>query len=73
MLLSKKAILSEEMNGHSKTEMEQQMDAILDQLDLIHLKLKANVDSEVWMQFQTQTNTLKQMEMEFNKLKQLLS
>ncbi|GEN85335.1 hypothetical protein MKY30_18430 [Oceanobacillus sp. FSL W8-0428] len=71
MLLSK-SIIPEENGGYSKADMEKQIEQIQEQLALIHLKLKANVDSEVWVQFQTKTNSLKQTELEFQRLKQLL-
>lgn len=71
MLLSK-SIIPEENGGYSKVDMEKQIEQIQEQLALIHLKLKANVDSEVWVQFQTKTNSLKQTELEFQRLKQLL-
>lgn len=71
MLLSKSA-LPEENKGYSKKDMETQIEQIQEQLALIHFKLKAKVDSEVWVQFQTKTNSLKQTELEFQRLKQLL-
>lgn len=52
--------------------MEKQIEQIQEQLALIHLKLKAKVDSEVWVQFQTKTNSLRQTETEIQRLKQLL-
>ncbi|MFD1413830.1 hypothetical protein [Oceanobacillus jeddahense] len=71
MLLSK-SIIPEESNGYSKKDMEKQIEQIQEQLALIHLKLKAKVDSEVWVQFQTKTNSLRQTETEIQRLKQLL-
>ncbi|WP_152654585.1 hypothetical protein [Oceanobacillus sp. CFH 90083] len=71
MLLSK-SIISEENKGYSKEDIENQIEQIQEQLCLIHLKLKAKVDSEVWVQFQTKTNNLKQTELEVQRLKQLL-
>ncbi|GIO22654.1 hypothetical protein [Oceanobacillus sp. J11TS1] len=72
MMLLSKSIVSEENNAHSKEDMERQMEQIQEQLTLIHLKLKAKVDSEVWVQFQTKSHSIKQVELEFQKLKQLL-
>ncbi|MFD1065214.1 hypothetical protein [Oceanobacillus locisalsi] len=71
MLLSQSS-LPEENQGYSKQEMEKRIEQIQDQLDLIYLKLKANVDNEVWVRFQTQTNNLKQTKAEIQRWKQLL-
>ncbi|WP_080874403.1 hypothetical protein [Oceanobacillus timonensis] len=71
MLLSKSS-LPEENKGYSKKEIEKQIEQIQEQLDLIHIKLKANVDSEVWVRFQTKTNSLRQTEAEIQRWKQLL-
>lgn len=74
MLLSKSTVstVSEEKQAYSRKVMESQMEQIQEQLALIHLKLKAKVDSEVWVQFQTKSHSIKQVELEFQKLKQLL-